>query len=73
MHAVDYRVVGGYSMSAVNFQYDLYQRHIASGLTVNNFVTSILIYNTAVTSVFTAVFPGESRLVSIPFAIFLKF
>ena len=35
MHAVDYRVVGGYNLSAVNFQLQLYQHHVASGLKVN--------------------------------------
>jgi len=35
MYAVDYRVVGGYNLSAVNFQLDLYQRHVTSGLKVN--------------------------------------
>ena len=34
MYAVDYRVVGGYNLSADNFQFDLYQRHVASGLQV---------------------------------------
>jgi len=41
MHAVDYRVVGGYNLSAANFQFDLYQRHVASGLQVDTFVTEI--------------------------------
>jgi len=36
MHAVDYRIIGGYNLSAANFQYDLYQRHVASGLQVDN-------------------------------------
>ena len=36
MHAVDYRVVGGYNLSAANFQFDLYRRHVASGLQVNS-------------------------------------
>jgi len=35
MHAVDYRIIGGYNLSAANFQYDLYQRHVASGLQVD--------------------------------------
>jgi len=35
MHAVDYRVAGGYNLSTDNFQFDLYQRHVASGLKVN--------------------------------------
>jgi len=41
MHAVDYRVVGGYNLSAVNFQFDLYQRHVAAGLQVNKVITRI--------------------------------
>jgi len=41
MHAVDYRVVGGYNLSAVNFQLDLYQRHVASGLQVNEIIAEI--------------------------------
>jgi len=36
MFAVDYRVVGGFNLSATNFQFDLYQRHVASGLKVNS-------------------------------------
>jgi len=44
MHAVDYRVVGGYNLSAVNFQFDLYQRHVASGLQVTIIIiTKILV------------------------------
>jgi len=35
MYADDYRAVGGYNLSAINFHFDLYQRHIASGLQVN--------------------------------------
>jgi len=38
MYAADYRVVGGYNLSAVNFQFDLYQRHVASGLQVTHFL-----------------------------------
>jgi len=41
MYAVDYRAVGGYNLSAVNFQFDLYQRHVASGLQVIKIVTKI--------------------------------
>ena len=43
LHAVDYRVVGGYNLSAVNFQFDLYQRHIASGLQVSKIVSEFSI------------------------------
>jgi len=35
MYAGDYRVVGGFNLSAGNFQFDLYRRHVASGLKVN--------------------------------------
>jgi len=41
MHAVDYRVIGGYNLSTANFHFDLYQRQVASGLQVNNIVTII--------------------------------
>jgi len=48
MHAVDYRVVGGYNLSADNFQFDLYQRHVASGLKVNFCAVAVHILQTTV-------------------------
>lgn len=42
MYAVDYRAVGGFNLSAVNFQFDLYQRHVARGLQVRS---TVEIYN----------------------------
>ena len=41
MYAVDYRVVGGYDIAAANFQLDLFQRHVASSLQVDEFVAEI--------------------------------